>query len=114
MYKLTKEYDYKNCIFHNEYNMHQKYATAVNSSLMLQSSKLLSTSKRNINNVSNQVRKLETESKTKKYKPNKEEEEEDYEINEDLLNIMDKEVDKELDEEDDDEEVESTSGIHYL
>ena len=65
MYKLTKEYDYKNCIFHNEYNMHQKYATAVNSSLMLQSSKLLSTSKRNINNVSNQVSKLETESKTK-------------------------------------------------
>ena len=62
MYKLTKEYDYKNCIFHNEYNMHQKYATAVNSSLMLQSSKLLSTSKRNINNVSNQVGKLETES----------------------------------------------------
>lgn len=106
MYRLTKEYDYKNCIFHNEYNMHQKYASA-SMSIQTNTAKLLSASKRNIN----QQVILESEFKTKKYKLNKEEDVEDEEnfdddmkINEDLLSIMDKEVDKELDEEDDEEE----------
>jgi RNA polymerase II subunit A-like phosphatase len=88
LFGLTKEYDYKNCMFHNEYNMHQKLSAVNNPHIIQPPKQLLPASKRNINNVSiNQMNKPDSESKTKKYKLEEENSNsyEDMKINEDLL-----------------------------
>ncbi|CAF0832734.1 unnamed protein product [Brachionus calyciflorus] len=101
-YKLTKEYDYKNCLFHHEYNMHQKYS--VNS--------------KNLKMVSEKSTKVETsnfETKSKRLKSDEKktevEEEEENEkielgtkelINEEMFDLMDKEVNEELSDSDTD------------
>jgi hypothetical protein len=107
-YKLTKEYDYKNCLFHQEYNTQQKYQTKLIQQQQQQQQQQPSASEKS------------DESKPKRAKSeekNQEKEEEllekkEIKLNESIFELMDKEVDDELDtsdEEHNQEETESSS-----
>jgi len=131
LFALTKEYEYKNCSFHNEYNMHQKYSTASavsskgtikkNSTKLItqnieSKSKVVST-KRQFNEMnSTTVEKSISFSSIKANEKNNKEDKagafftsetfyeevetknSDINLNEDLLDLMDKEVEDELDD----------------
>ncbi|RNA11437.1 RNA polymerase II subunit A C-terminal domain phosphatase [Brachionus plicatilis] len=77
-YKLTKDYDYKNCLFHHEYNMHQKY----------------SSTNKNLKSIS-EVQSVEAKLKRTKSDGQAEISTKEL-INEELFSLMDKEVNEEL------------------
>lgn len=78
MYKLNKDYEYKNCLFHHEYNMHQKFSN---------------TNKNSKNLADKQT--LETKIKRDKSDDQTEMSNKDL-INEEMFSMMDKEVNEEL------------------
>lgn len=135
-YKLTKEYDYRTCIFHQEYNMHQKYSSnskkstinpnnsSLNSkrsdvSFRLNPNKYNESNKTDIKEILSLKKNESTDSlsslevKTKKRKSNEEKEKEISSeklalnispINEEIFQMMDKEVNEELDDTDEDDD----------
>lgn len=65
-YRLTKEYEYKNCIFHQEYNLYQKYSSNTSTT---STKSVFSLNKRNLNDLSkhNKVDVLNINNKNEKF-----------------------------------------------
>lgn len=122
LYALTKEYECKNCSFHADYNLHQKYGMVPNSSSANVISKSfpdqsMSSSKRQFTEISkstfqkSNVKEDEKMSKNAKVKKTdsfftsetfySEQglKDDEFDLDENLLDQMDKEVEQELDDE---------------
>jgi hypothetical protein len=128
-FKLTKDYDYRTCIFHQEYNMHQKYSSNSKKSLYNSNNTKRSEFKFGLNSNKNDVSNFKTitnlkknestdslsslQVKTKKRKSNQDQSDNETTsskstlninpINEDIFEMMDKEVNEELDDTDEDD-----------
>ena len=109
-FKLTKEYDYKNCAFHNEYNMHQKYSVSTNKLKTSSQMTVVTTKRGTTTTIVKKSMEVEEELNSRNSKSIKEDLEMLTKMDKNFFDVMDKEVDDELDDECEEDEDETKGG----